>query len=1256
MKISKSNYFDPIKALNKAYRKVRPARSTIDHFRRNLSLLLTQIEERESEEFHKNLIRDFLKNTCYAPDYFINTKGRTDLVIHNGKDSRSTVGVIIESKNPGNKSEMLQPDKLNTKAFQELLLYYLRERITHKNLEIKHIIATNVFEWFIFDAQDFEKYFGQDKTLIKKFTDFEEGRSSGKTTDFFYDEIASPAIEEIAKQIPFTYFDIRNYQKLIDGSDNYDKKLIALFKIFSPEHLLKLPFANDSNSLNREFYAELLHIIGLAERKEGSKKVIERKDDGKRDSGSLLENAISQIESLDKLNRLANPIQFGNNADERLFNIGLELCITWINRILFLKLLEAQLIHYHQGDKSYSFLDRAIIKNFDDLNHLFFSVLARKPDERNDDVKRIFSKVPFLNSSLFDPSDIEHNILFISNLRDERKLPVYSRTVLKDSNGKRVRGEMNSLDYLFEFLNAYDFSSEGSEEVQEENKALISASVLGLIFEKINGYKDGSFFTPGFITMYMSREALRQAVLQKFNEAKGWKCINFDELYNNIADRIEANEIMNTLRICDPAVGSGHFLVSALNEIIAIKSDLEILIDKNGRRLKGFHIEVVNDELIINDEDNEFFRYKPGNPESQRVQETLFHEKQTIIENCLFGVDINPNSVKICRLRLWIELLKNAYYRAETNYTELETLPNIDINIKVGNSLVSRFDIAADLKQIAKSAKWNIFSYQNAVESYKRSPDKRSKLELEKLIRNIKSNYVDTIQRRNPKLQKYNRLKQEYEYRFPENGLFAMEPEATYGGDLAKLEEEKQKLIAEIEKLQAELEAEKRFFDTHKAFEWRFEFPEVLNEDAVFIGFDVLIGNPPYIRQEELGDLKNYLKDNYQVYAGTADLLVYFFERGLNLLRENGHFCMITSNKFMKANYGKSLRRFLAERQMIEIIDFGELPVFDEAATFPAIFQVSNQKKTAPVTFTQVKTLDFESLSQVVSETSVILPDEAFGEDFWSLGDIKVSRILEKMKEVGISLGEYVDGKIYYGIKTGYNKAFIIDEAKRNELIGLDPKSAEVIFPFAIGDDVRNYHVRKSGRYIILTKIGIDISKYPAVFSHLKTFQKELEARWDKGGHWWELRACAYYDAFEKPKIVYPDIAKESRFTYVEEPMFFSNTCYFIPSDDKALLGLLNSRLIWFYYSKMAAVLGDATKGGRLRWFSQDVMKIPIPPFGDERLKMESLVNKILKVKRIDQQADVSELQKEIDELVFGMYGLGEEERSLLEFSERRFN
>ena len=298
--------------------------------------------------------------------------------------------------------------------------------------------------------------------------------------------------------------------------------------------------------------------MGLSESKEGGKKVIGREAEGKRNIGSLIENTVNELDSLDKMSRLERPSQYGNTVQERLFNVALELSITWMNRILFMKLLEAQLIKYHKGDTQYEFLNRDKIHNYDDLNSLFFKVLARKLEDRGVTTKEFFDRVPYLNSSLFEPTELEHTTLFVSNLGDSRQLPIYSATVLKDSNGKRRTGKMNPLQYMFEFLDAYDFTSEGAEAIQEDNKTLINASVLGLIFEKINGYKDGSFFTPGFITMYMCRETIRKAVLQKFNEAKQWHCKDMTQLYNRIDDMDEANQIVNSLKICDPAVGSGH--------------------------------------------------------------------------------------------------------------------------------------------------------------------------------------------------------------------------------------------------------------------------------------------------------------------------------------------------------------------------------------------------------------------------------------------------------------------------------------------------------------------------------------------------------------------------------------------------------------------------------------------------------------------------------------------------------------------------
>ncbi|HAS57113.1 MAG TPA: type II restriction endonuclease, partial [Algoriphagus sp.] len=1087
----------PKQSLNKAFLKVKPNRSAIESFKTNLLQLVDRINESESEEFHKNLVIDFLKKTYYDPSHYINTKGRNDLVIHTGEKAKSSVGVIIETKKPTNKSEMLSRENINSKALQELVLYYLRERITQKNLEVKHLLVTNIHEWFIFDAQIFDRHFAQNKGLVKQFEDFESGRLAEIKTDFFYKNIAEPAIEKVKDQITFTHFDIRDYNKPLRNQDKKDdSKLIALFKLLSPEHLLKLPFANDSNSLDKRFYSELLHIIGLTETKQGGKKLIERSAKGKRNSGSILEDAIIQLDSLDKISQLDKPSHYGNSLEERLFNVGLELSITWINRILFLKLLEAQLISYNKGDKSFAFLNKKNIHDWDDLNSLFFQVLAKKTEDRNEDVKEIFAKVPYLNSSLFEPTFLEQKTIMVNFLKNEKTIPVISSTVLKDVHGKKLNGELTTLEYLFRFLDAYDFASEGSEEIQEDNKTLINASVLGLIFEKINGYKDGSFFTPGFITMYMCRETIRKAVIQKFKEAKGWEVENLEQLYDKIDDRNEANELVNSLKICDPAVGSGHFLVSALNEIIAVKNDLKILQDRSGKRLKEYQVEVVNDELIVTDEDGELFEYHPNNKESQRIQETLFHEKQTIIENCLFGVDINPNSVKICRLRLWIELLKSAYYKDPITLTgnsspvcyadsdevrdeyrdlrgsenlkgqrELETLPNIDINIKCGNSLVSRFGLEEDLSQALKKSKFSIDAYRIAVDRYRNAESKEEKREMENLINAIKSDFRSEIANNDPKVKRKAKLGGELYNLTMQTGLFeesAKEKKAR----LAKID----KVSKELEKLETEIEEIKANQIFENAFEWRFEFPEVLNVEGDFVGFDVVIGNPPYIRQEEFSSLKPYLQGRYQTYAGTADLYVYFVELSMNLLKDTGNFVFIIPNKWMRAGYGKAMRNYVKGFSIQEILDFGDLQVFEEATTYPLIIGLEKNIPIDKFTAVNLETLDFPlGMESYLAENRIEVLEEGLADDGWTLTDSKAQKLISKLKSQGVPLSEYVDGKIFRGVLTGLNEAFVIDQETKDRLMAEDPKSEEIIKPFLAGRDIKRYQQPKSDKFLIFT-------------------------------------------------------------------------------------------------------------------------------------------------------------------------------------------
>ncbi len=1194
----------PRKALNKAFLKVKPNRTEIESFKANLITLLDRTNDSESEEFHKNLVIDFLKKTYYDPNHFINTKGRNDLVIHSGQNAGSTVGVIIEAKKPTNRAEMITTKRINAKAFQELVLYYLRERITHKNLEVKHLVATNINEWFIFDATLFDRLFAQNKNLVKQFVDFEGLRLADKKTDFFYKQIAEPFIHSITAEIEFTYFNIQDFQKPLRNADKADDNaLIALFKLLSPEHLLKLPFTNDSNSLDKRFYSELLHIIGLNETKEGSKKLIERNKAGERHTGTILEDAVIQLDSLDKLSRLEKPNQFGNTQQERLFNVALELSITWINRILFLKLLEAQLITYHKGDKSYSFLNLDKIKNYDDLNSLFFQVLARKYDERNEDVKKAFEKVPYLNSSLFEPTDIEQLTLFISNLKDDKTIPIFSQTVLKDQQGKKRTGNISTLQYLFEFLDAYDFGAEGGEEIQEDNKTLINASVLGLIFEKINGYKDGSFFTPGFITMYMCRETIRKAVVQKFNETKKWNCTTLEELYDKIGDRKEANNIVNSIKICDPAVGSGHFLVSALNEMIAVKNDLKILQDRDGKRLKEYQVEVVNDELIVTDEEGELFEYNPSNKESQRIQETLFHEKQTIIENCLFGVDINSNSVKICRLRLWIELLKNAYYK---NATELETLPNIDINIKCGNSLVSRFAIDADLKQALKKSKWTIDSYRIAVDTYRNAESKEQKREMERLIADIKSDFRSEISLNDPRVKKLRKLSGDLYQMTNQGQLFEMSKKEKAGWN-----KKVQQLTEETKKLETEIEAIKANKIFENAFEWRFEFPEVLNDDGDFVGFDVVIGNPPYVyRNADIENVKEYFNSNYYNTSGNYDLYKFFIEQSIKIAKPNGFNSLITNSSFLLQTSFDKTRKFLLDNSTLKnIVPLGG-SVFEEATVDSAtyILQKSKYNGEETLVINPEKPIDI-----------VITPAYTVKQDRFLKNEFLVFDYLLNDKEYNIVnklISSFPKIETAYNFGVGINTGYIKDE------LTADSKLDKRYHPMVPGTGVSKYGNIKTEGFIM--------------------YDKEFVKSKGKLG-----RTLPDEKFFTEPKILIVRTRnislKERIIASIDyDKKYNLNRISNIISKDnnslEGLLGVLNSKLFNWLYSK--------------RYFDYEIKPIylrnsPLCDTNDNELN--KLVKEIITLRSSDDKANITSITNQIDQLVYKLYELTEEEIKIIE-------
>lgn len=1279
------------KKILKAFLKQRPSESERDKFKNNLIALLDKISviekqpKDESEEHLKNNLRDFLRDTYYIDTNAINTKDKKDLVIHIGKSTDTDVAVIIEAKRPSNKKEMVSADNANKKALHELILYYLTERNAKENVQLKQLVITDINQWFIIDVNYFDKHIYRN-TQIRKL--YEIKVNDKKDNPWFYEEI-SKIVSKIDIEIPCVYFDIRDYEKILrNTATDDDKELVALYKILSPQHLLKIASPNDSNTLNEKFYKELLHIIGLEEAREGTKNVIRRKKDNK-NSASLIELTIEALKTENTFHRIPDIKLYGENKEEQTFNIALELCITWINRILFLKLLEGQLISYHQGNKDYRFLNSATVHDYDELFKLFHKVLAVNIPDRTDAIKIKYSRVPYLNSSLFEISELEDQTIKINSLENDEQLELINTTILKEI--KKKAAKMPSLDYLFQFLDAYDFASEGTEDWQKDNKQLINASVLGKVFEKINGYRDGSIFTPAFITMYMCRQSIRLAVVEKFNEAlseKGKKLFDkFDDIKNYTSrhykteDVLKANEIINSLHICDPAVGSGHFLVSALNEIIAIKAELGILADEKGSNLNGYEIEIVNDELIITDQQGNPIEYKlhngkPINKEVQRLQKTLFHQKQTIIENCLFGVDINPKSVLICRLRLWIELLKNAYYK-EAEYTELETLPNIDINIKYGNSLLSRFTLDADLTKALKSIKYDIKEYRGFVNDYKNEKNRDVKRGLQKIIDSIKSDFKTEIIKTGKDFQNWYKAKGDVEKLTQQFSFFELTPK-----EKKKWNENVKAATNKMKKYEAVLDEIRNNVVYKNAFEWRFEFPEILNNKGEFEGFDLIIGNPPYIKEYENRDAFNGLR-NLECYQGKMDIWYLFGDLALKILKPDNYLCYIATNNWVTNAGASNFRNIVIQNsQIINLTDFGSYMIFENASIQTMIMLFKNTKSADNYTF-DYRRLEGDKLvlqdvlnllegteteksfflSPLITKANLIDKPLTFNTDENSvlLDKIKAKHnfIIDPQKEIaqGIVPNPDVINKNNIvklpstrvkkeNIKVG-DGVFIVEKGFFDKLSAEESRYIKPVYePYLID----KYSINNFDKEIIyITKKNFK-NDAPKLISHLDKFKEIMEERREnqqgKLGynhlHW---PRDEYF--FEKgDKILSVRKCAVPIFAFTEEEAYVMMSFNVLRSKRinlKYLTGLLNSKLVTFWLRKKGKMQGNAFQIDK-----EPLLEIPIyKPADEDANEVAKLVDEIISLKQLGK--DSSEQEKKIDELVYKFYNIKPDEQKVIE-------
>ncbi|MBZ7967605.1 class I SAM-dependent DNA methyltransferase [Campylobacter sp. RM9756] len=1215
-----------------------PTKDIIEDFKNQIKDFLKQALKQNLEEFQKNEISHFLKK-IYG--YEINIKDRIDLAIY----QEDIANVIFEVKSTTNKKEFPQSSKnLLSKAFYESILYFLRERKNKKNNFIKHIILCNAKEFFIIDAREYERLFYNDKEINKHFKNCDKQEGTSVKTEVFFEKVANYLLD-FDQEICYMYFAL--------DENLHDKDLSYIYQILSPQVLLRQKQNYDANALNSNFYKELLYILGLHE------------NDKKNIILSDIPNTLS-----DAIRQAYKDISFDD-----IF----ALLITWNNRILFLRLFESMLLSFEHI--KIPFLTASKIPNFIRLSELFFEVLAKKEDQRK---SQEFDFIPYMNSSLFDKNTQEMQGKDIRFL-DSKPLEIYANSILKKDKDYVNLKHLPLLEYLFAFLRAYDFTTT-NKDIQNNQKInhdkLINSSVLGNVFEKLNGYKEGSFYTPSFITSYMCEESITKVVLDKFNAKFDLEAKDISELRKALRkeDKKAQKELLNSIKICDPAVGSGHFLVSALNVMIKIYDQLNLFEHE-------FYLKLENDEILIQNNFNDYISYKCPMREDDKahlIQQELFHIKKDIIENCLFGVDINPNSCEITKLRLWIELLKFSYYIFENgkNTHTLQTLPNIDINIKCGNSLIAYFDTQKSLSHYP-NIKERMKKYQHIVKDYKEGFYTDKNL-IAKEIKNLKESFKNFC------------LKDKFAKEIKQLTNNANEYSKKYGDFLAdEHHDEKFKSFfsknmfefsfdekaarKEFKKL---LDLYERIFELEKShpFEWRFEFPEVLDSNGNFQGFDLIIGNPPYIRQEEIKELKPNLAKNYKVYKGTSDIYTYFYELGFNVLKENGVLSFITSNKYTRAGYGEALREFLLKNtQICEYIDLNGVKVFGNATVDTSI--LSFKKLKPKDSYFKYLALDNENLKTfhiALNTNFKELPQKSLSKESFTFSDENISALKAKIERIGTPLKDWYGLNINYGIKTGYNEAFIITTEKKDEILANckdeeeKERTAKLIRKMLRGRDIKRYAYEWAGLWIIAFEFGsykILEKDYPAIYNHLKKYKEKLQARGQCTNkpktqqkpylgqhHWLELDnnpTKEYLLQFEKEKIVYSEIVREPQFYLDTKLNFYAEATSFVLTGEnlKYLIAFLNNEFVAYIFKEFYAG-GNLGENG-FRYKKAFLEKLPIPKINSKNQKtadeLVTLVDEILKAKEQDKNADTKIQEDKINTLVYKLYNLTEDEIKIIE-------
>ncbi|EAK7981845.1 class I SAM-dependent DNA methyltransferase [Campylobacter jejuni] len=1252
--LNEKDFFNPY------YRKKQIIQNEFDIFNKALMQYLERLESSQSENedyLVANALSPFLTMLNFKTHIKTKQKGKSEIDLSISKDEFSKdLEVLIEAKKPNSK-EFITHTKVNSKALHETILYYFRNR--EYSFSLKFIIITDFYKFYIFKISEFEELFYKNPSFKKLFEEFCNPNSLFKgNTEEFYKEVAK-LIENSKENLKGFLIDLTF---LKDKQKSNFKNLASIYKTFHRDFLLSEFNPNDANSLNNAFYKELLYILGLCESKQNSKLIIAKSEESKEEQGTFYTAINSKLK-------------------EENFETILKLLILWLNRILFLKLIESNLVRFND-DKNLKFLNFKKIPDFDKLSELFFEVLAKEKSTRK---KSEFAYLPYLNSSLFEKQSIE-NTLEISSLSNDLKLFYYKNTVLKDDKCKAKKGQVGLLEYLFEFLDSFDFGSDDEQSEILSQKELISSSVLGNVFEKLNGYKEGSFYTPSFITSYMCKESITKVVLDKFNAQFDLDAKDISELRKSLRkeDKKAQKELLNSIKICDPAVGSGHFLVSALNVMLSIYDELNLFDEE-------FYLEVQNDEILITGRKGEFIEYKrPSTPKDKAhlIQQELFHTKKDIIENNLFGVDINPNSCEITKLRLWIELLKHSFYQSfdDGNYHDLKTLPNIDINIKCGNSLVSYFETGKSLNHYP-NIKERINKYKRIVKDYKEG-FYTDKSHINQEIKNLKISFknfcfADKFKKEmkgfNDKCEKYSKKYGNFLAVDDENLKFFVSANLTlFDFD----EKEATKEFANLKK-----EYDNIFnLESNHPFEWRFEFPEILDDDGNFKGFDLIIGNPPYIRIQGLDkNSSQYYKKHFKVASKNYDIYILFIEQCFKLIKKQGVISFIMPHKWFNADFGVNLREF-AKDKISKIISFEEFQIFD-ASTYTALQWFENNSLHLKFIQADKNIKTKEEMSNFIfnlkEENFKMINNKKLSSSFWSFEENSNQEIFSKINQ-HISVKD-IFSKIFQGLATSKDSVYFLKDCQenKNSVKGyskeLDKEveiEKEILKPLLMGDSFHRYEKPISNSMVLFPyyrQDNTDVkkmclydenelkSKFPKAWEYLKECESILRAR--ENGRlssddlWWRYIYPKNQTLFNKEKLLCPDICNNTHFVLDNlGEFYFTTTIYgyvrneeYKNLDYKYLMAVLNSSLTWWFLQKTSVVM----RGGFYRIKPAYIEKFCIPKINSKNQKIaDELINsvdEILKAKEQDKNANTQELENKINSLVYKLYNLTEEEIKIIE-------